>query len=224
MDFDQNVYELRSQLNSHQAINRSFLLIDGALWKACYDTLLQDVLIRGKELNFVDLGCVLSNRLAKARPVEYGQLAESSICSFIPSVSAEEICNEFGMHPPLKNLETEYASQYFRVRFAAIYWGAVRDVAVVSKSDCVSYFSLPSSIVELLSTVDSSSVMDFCHGNPNLQNFRLKCPVQDCLAILDIAADPNMSEEEKSLRLTMARLRKANHCETFKKNMEALCR
>lgn len=216
MEFSQNVYELKNLLTSHQMVRRSYILIDAALWKACSDTLHQDILIQGKELNFVDLGFTLSKKLLNAHPSEYGHLAEPSVCSFIPAIPQEQICEDLGYHLPLNYLETEYGSKYYRMRFAVMYWSAVRDVAAVSKTDCISYFGLSSDLVGLLSSVDSSTVIDYCHGNPKLHQFRLTCPIKDCLTILSLAENQKLSDESRRLKLTLARLRKTNHCETFK--------
>lgn len=215
-EFNQNVYELKNLLNNHQTVRRSFILIDAALWKACSDTLHQDALIQDKELNFVDLGYTLSRKLFKARPTEYANLAEPSVCSFIPTIPQEQISADLGYHLPLNYLEAEYGSKYYRMRFAVMYWSAVRDVAVMSKTDCVSYFGLSSDLVELLASVDSSTVIDYCHGNPKLNQFRLTCPVKDCLSILSLAMNQNISDEARQVKMTLARLRKTNHCEIFK--------
>ena len=215
MDLEHEINTLRQLLHDGHKLLPNLLPVDAGLWIACHNTLIAEGVQKGKELDFVSLCGDLSDALAKAEFTHIGHLAEASVCSFYPVATPSEIFSSFGITEKWSQIDHNFKSYYFRMRFATAYWGAVRDVAMQSRIDCISYFGLDPDVVNLIAESSTNNIMDFCHANPKLHTFRLTCPRQDCIHILEIDKDKGLDSEERKYRLLLARLRKSNHCSSF---------
>ena len=66
----------------------------------------------------------------------------------------------------------------------------------------------------MLAESTTSQIIDYCHGFPHLQHFKLTCPTKDCFLIAKLleSDDPQPLVAQ---RLMAAKLIKANHCATY---------
>lgn len=219
MNYDQNLRNLRNQICSDWTRDDTkFIQIDSSLWRMCQKTLKEDAISKDKELGFVDLGPHLSTALSKSTYEDLGALAEGSVCSFFPIISVEQIASLMGHENDWELQRTDLRFQYYRLRFACSYWGAVRDMALRSRSECLSYFGIGVDIVNLLATATPNNIIDFCHGNPLIHNFKLRCPQEDCVKILSIMHDTSLNEDDRFIKVSLEKARKSNHCCTFNPN------
>lgn len=203
-------------IRGHLGINSNDLpslsTMDSLLWQAAAKALKSDDAIR--ELEWLQLGALLSSVIKDANTELVGKLSEKAVCSFIVDVSEEDFLCNFGRQEYWQSLAIDARINYFRARFSSIYWCSVRDFAVKSKRDCKSVFHIPMSIIEMLAESTTSQIIDYCHGFPHLQHFKLTCPVRDCLLIAKLME----SDDPKPIvaqRLMAAKLIKANHCASY---------
>lgn len=203
-------------IRAHLGINSNDLpslsTMDSLLWQACAKALKSDSAIR--ELEWIELGALLSSVIKDASNELIGKLSEKAVCSFIADVSEEDFLLNFGRQEYWQSLAIDARINYFRARFSSIYWCSVRDFAVKSKRDCKSVFHLPNSIIEMLAESTTSQIIDFCHGFPHLQHFKLTCPTKDCLLIAKLLESSD-STHVVCQRIMAAKLIKANHCANF---------
>lgn len=170
-----------------------------------------------QELEWINLGPQLSSVIRSATPELLGRLAESSSCTFIAGITEEDFLTYFDQHEEWDYMRRDLSINYYRVRFASTYWTSVRDFAIKSRLDCMSIFHLPLSIIDILAESSTTQVIDFCHGFPGLQKFRLNCSSEDCLAVVrQYLAGMEGSQGKTAARRRMdesaARLLKSNHC------------
>ena len=216
MNYEQNLRNLRNRICTDSSQDETkFLQIDSGLWRICNKTLRDDPQHKKKELSFVDWGVTLSDKLRQAFSEDLGALAEGSICSFYPVITDEKIAGLFGTEKSWNIQAADLQVQYYRLRFAESYWSAVRDMSIRSRSECISYFGLSVDIVDMIATATPNNINDFCHGNPSVHYFKLRCPQQDCLSILDIMHDQTLNAESRALKIALAKARKSNHCTVF---------
>lgn len=184
--------------------------IETLLWSAVQNALVNadDLIV---ELEWLGLGAQLSNILKKANAEVIGKLSETAICSFRSEISEESFLTHFGRHEEWHTLQADVRINYFRARFASIYWCSVRDFAVKSKRDCMSIFHLPWSLIEVLSESSTSQIIDFCHGYPLLQRFRLMCSPEDCVRIANVV-NQEMNPTQQYRLLLGSKMVKTNHC------------
>lgn len=214
LENDKNLEGLQRQLRIVKPTPPNFLQIDDGLWKACLHSSNHPHFV-GKELSFVQLGPELTRMLSRATLGITAQLAGNGTCSFFPLVTAEQILATFDYGERWLDMDFEYHSHYCRMRFALTYWLSVRDVADYSKSHCASFFCLDDDVVNTIAETSISNVVAFCNGNPQLHQFSLTCPVDDCMDIIRIATDETFNESVRECQMTAARLRKEQHCCEF---------
>ena len=203
-------------IRAHLGINSNDLpslsTMDSLLWQAAARALKSDNAIR--ELEWLRLGAQLSSVIKDATNELVGKLSEKAVCSFIVDVSEDDFLANFGRQEYWHSLAKDARINYFRARFSSIYWCSVRDFAVKSKRDCKSVFHIPTSIIEMLAESTTSQIIDYCHGFPHLQHFKLTCPIKDCFLIAKLleSDDPQPLVAQ---RLMAAKLIKANHCASY---------
>ena len=203
---------LRALLNLNETELPKYQIMDAQLWLAVKKALSADSYM--KELDWLDLGPALSESLRTAPAEVIGRLAEPAVCSFTARISEKNFLANFGRQEDWTSLQKEARISYYRARFASVYWCSVRDYAVKSKSDCLSLFHLPMSIIAAVAESTTSQIIDFCHGYPGLQRFGLSCDREDCMRVIQCMQDQN-GTLGSDLRLLRARLLKSNRCASF---------
>lgn len=178
------------------------------MWTLIQETLRSHSLNCAKELPWLNLGANLSKLLRTAPQATIGALSESSSSSFRCLISESEFLYEFGQYSPSK----EYKIDYARMRFAIMYFGAIRDFAIKSDRDCKSIFHVPNSMIQTLAGSSTSQVVEFCHANACRLHFELTCPVSDCARIAELVKQLNDAMPWKNKNLQLAKLIKSNHC------------
>ncbi len=211
---DRGIEELHQQLHITEPQAPGFVQIDAGLWTACAHTV-RHPRFEGKEIAFINLGPELSRQLKGCGEDAIEALCGTGSCSFFPLVTARQICSTFDLGEQCKDLEYDYQSHYHRMRFAMNYWMSVRDMAAYSKSICVNYFCLDYSIVSMIANASPANVLNFCNAHPQLHQFVLTCPVEDCLNIIRIQHDRSLNGRSKEFELIDARIRKEHHSTLF---------
>lgn len=201
---------LRTSLAMSNSGLPNYRTMDSWMWSSIKEALMMEDKVA--EFEWLNFGPFLTKELRKAPRKVIRDLSETSICSFRVKIDEGDFVRHFGRHVTWKSLHKDMRINYYRARFASIYWCSVRDYAVSSIPDCVSVFRLPKSIVEVLSESSTSQIIDFCHGFSHLQTFDLTCPVEDCLRIIDLQKD--QPENEKLLLL--AKMLKSNHAASIR--------
>ena len=211
--FNRDTREIAMGLRAHLAINSNELpklaLMDGNLWRAVHSALTDDPAT--VELDWVNIGPHLASIIKRASFEAIGKLTEVSVCSFITETKEEDFLEFFGRQESWQTLHHEARVNYYRARFASIYWSSVRDFAVRSKLDCESVFHIPRSMIETVAESTTSQIIDFCHGHPHLQRFSLTCSPEDCLVIAN-RVEEGLDSPEAKRQLLAFKLIKSNHC------------
>lgn len=215
------VLGLRSQLSLNVAELPNFRNTEVQLWRALHQALLDDETAKAKALSWIDLDSNLCDALRSQKASSIiGKLCESSVCSFAAVVSEDDFMENFGKHGEWVSLYKDARIQYFRARFASIYWCSIRDYAVRSRADCISIFHISPHIVNVIADSLTSDIIDYCHGFPNMQSFRLTCRQKDCSVIASLCSDPSLAEDFRKRKLFAAKLIKSNHCAAYMSRME----
>lgn len=199
---------IRTLLQLNFAELPKFQIMDAQLWLAVRKALAAES--AAKELDWLDLGPAVSEAVRTAGAEVIGRLAESAVCSFVPLISEDDFLSRFGRQGDWSSLQKDARINYYRARFGSIYWCSVRDYAVKSRTDCMSFFHIPYSIAEVVAESTTSQVIDYCHGYPEMQRFGLSCDKEACLRVAEAAR--HAGSVSGQLRLLRARLIKSNHC------------
>ena len=135
------------------------------------------------------------------------------MCSFKTTMSEEQFLSVWGTSHRWDELDQEFGIHETRGKFALLYWGAVRDVAVRSPTACKSIFQLPMSIIERLASSSTMELIEFCFSDFNLQRFRLTFPEADCWAIWTALTSKTVPVIQR-LRLAHAKFAKTMHAQS----------
>lgn len=203
---------MRTQLSMNSTDLPRVQVIDAMLWGAVSTALSSEEAV--KELDWLHIGAALSQMVKGATPELVGRLSESAVCSFVTKIKEEVFLDTFGRQEHWQTGHAGVRMDYLRARFASIYWCAIRDFAVKSRRDCLSVFHIPSSVIEVLAESNTSQIIDFCHGNPQLQVFELTCKPEDCLRIACIIKRKK-KYKAFDMRINAAKMIKSNHCASF---------
>ena len=82
-----------------------------------------------------------------------------------------------------------------------------------SVESAVSFFSLPRDIVEMVAGATTGNITDFCRAQPQLQQFRLTCSVDDVRDLIHWFK--RVSGQEWNLRLRLMQSLKYSHSTAF---------
>lgn len=202
-------------LGISQQMSADYKQFDLELWNLCYEAM-QLKQFSGKELSFIDLGMLLSRDLQSSSRQVLGMLSSASSCSFVTAMYADDIRRQFG-HYGLNDSEIHnFLSEYPRVRFAETYWFNVQKTAILdSVESAVSFFSLPRDIVEMVAGATTGNIMGFCRAQPQLQQFRLTCSVDDVRDLIHWFKREGVSGQEWNLRLRLMQSLKYSHSTAF---------
>lgn len=201
---------LRAHLHMSSSELPKIGIMDMQMWSAVKAALSSED--SAAELSWLNLGVRLSYLVRNANAETIGKLAEASVSSFITDIREDVFLKYFGRREDWKSLSCYAEILYYRARFASIYWCSVRDFAVKSKIDCLSVFHLPWSMIEVLAESTTSQIIDFCHGYPDLQQFKLTCPISDCELVIDRMQYAEGTSQTQQALLFAAKLLKSNHC------------
>lgn len=104
--------------------------------------------------------------------------------------------------------------------FALTFWLAARDRAIHSHINCLSCFNLSAKVIDAIANTTPLQVFCACVNSQTsaLRNFKLTCPVDDCVCVIDAATETEKAGLIVTPQLCLARLQKTNHCASYSLN------
>lgn len=203
-----------------EGMQQSLQQIELDLWLQCWQAATQS-----GSVPFVNLGVTLTQKMAETTlQSRFRYLVEKSVCSFVPSASQEEIEEIFSPKNTgadgeiLKSSTVDFRVDPYSSTFAMTYWLSVREMAIVSRTRCMSSFNLSGLIVDQVAMSTPKNVFVACSDarNTALRKFDLSCLAEDCLNILAASSETEENAPQRTALISLLKLKKSNHCASLR--------